>query len=117
MRSPVYLVAAMVTLSACAESPTQTADVEPAFAMSERRVIGSASGSGHALCTPDGADCRADVGGEDLLERYPELDATDLALRSFSFTAQLLADGSARGKAQYNNRGREEAWEIGRAHV
>jgi hypothetical protein len=115
MRSTLYLVAAVVTLSACAESPTQTADGEPAFATSGNshgRVVGSASGSGHALCTPDGADCRADVGGEGLLDRYPELDAKDLALRSFSFTAQLLEDGTARGKAQYNNRGREEAWDV-----
>ncbi len=115
MRSTFLLVAAMATLSACAESPTQTADVEPAFATHEAshgRVVGSASGSGHALCTPDGVDCRANVGGEDLLDRYPELEAKDLALRSFSFTAELLGDGTARGKAQYNNRGRVEAWDV-----
>lgn len=58
--------------------------------------MASASGSGHALCTDDGAVCYSQPG--------------DDALRTFSFNAQLRADGSVRGKAQFNNRGRPQAW-------
>jgi hypothetical protein len=114
MRSSFLIVAAVATLAACTESPTQTADHEPNFAKSENaqgRVVGSASGSGQSLCTPDGVDCRAEVQGQPLTERY-DVDEKDLTLRTFSFTAQLLEDGTARGKAQFNNRGRDHSWDL-----
>ncbi|NNK48511.1 MAG: hypothetical protein HKP01_06540, partial [Gemmatimonadetes bacterium] len=49
------------------------------------------------LCTADGALCYSQDG--------------DDALRTCSFNAQVLADGSARGKARFNNRGRDQAWQ------
>lgn len=114
MRPSLLIVAAVATLAACSESPTQTTDQEPNFAVSGNahgRVVGSASGSGHSLCSPDGIDCRAEVDGETLTERYG-VDEKDLTLRTFSFTAQLLEDGTARGKAQWNNRGRDQSWDV-----
>lgn len=114
MRSTLFLATTVATLAACTETPTRPADVElnfePALS-SVGPVVGSARGSGHALCTPDGVDCRAEVGGQGLLERYPGLEHGDLALRTFSFSAQLGSDGNTRGKAQFNNRGREQAWD------
>ena len=114
MRPSFLLVAAVATLAACSESPTRTIDYEPNFAMggnSHGRVVGSASGSGHSLCSPDGIDCRAEVDGQTLTERY-NLDEKDLTLRTFSFTAQLLEDGAARGKAKWDNRGRDQSWDV-----
>ena len=114
MRHTILLVAAVATLAACAESPTQMTDLEVNFARSGNshgRVVGSASGSGHSLCSPDGIDCRPEVGGETLTERY-DLDERDLALRTFSFNVELYADGTARGQAQYNNRGLNQAWDV-----
>lgn len=100
MRSTFLLMTVVAALAACTDSPTAVADSAPLFAKSANaggRVIASASGSGHALCSDDGATCDSQDG--------------DLALRTFSFTAQLHEDGSARGKAQFNNRGREQAWD------
>ncbi|NNM32135.1 MAG: hypothetical protein HKO53_03675 [Gemmatimonadetes bacterium] len=114
MRSTLFLFTAVAALAACTDTPSQPADAGPNFETalnSTGPVVGSASGSGHALCTPDGVDCRGEVGGQGLLERYPGLEQGDLALRTFSFTAQLRADGTTRGKAQFDNRGREQAWD------
>ncbi|MDH3222844.1 MAG: hypothetical protein OEO23_03940 [Gemmatimonadota bacterium] len=114
MRPTIFLAAVVVAVAACTESPTQIANPELSLSASEAshgQVVGSASGSGHALCTPDGQDCRADVGGQSLLERYPNLEPGDLALRTFSFNARLYEDGTARGMAQFDNRGREQAWD------
>jgi hypothetical protein len=55
------------------------------------------SGGGHALCSDDGTFCYSAEG--------------DRAFRTFSFTAQVHEDGTARGKAQFNNRGRGQAWD------
>ena len=100
MRNAVIL-AMIVGFVACAESPMQVVDSEPplsaAFAPGGHGpVVGSASGSGHSLCTDDGSSCNSEPG--------------DDVLRTFSFNAKLLADGTARGKAQFNNRGRPQAW-------
>jgi len=97
MRLTLALVAAVATLAACTESPTQVADATPSFAMADAgSVVASATGSGHALCTDDGVLCYSQDG--------------DDVLRTFSFTARLHADGTARGVAQFNNRGRDLAW-------
>lgn len=98
MRSSFSLVAIVAVLTACTESPTQVTDSTPLFAMaSAGAVVASATGSGHALCTDDGVFCYSEEG--------------DRALRTFSFTAQVHADGTARGHAQFNNRGRDQAWD------
>lgn len=104
MRPTLLLVVAAATLAACSESPTQVADSTPlapptpAFdGVSAAPVVATVTGSGHALCTDDGVLCNSEDG--------------DHALRTFSFTAQAHADGTARGKAQFNNRGRSLAWD------
>ncbi|MFT5434079.1 MAG: hypothetical protein ACI9OJ_004792 [Myxococcota bacterium] len=100
MRNAVIL-AMILGFVACAESPTQAVDSAPPLSAAlapagHGPVVGSASGSGHSLCTDDGAVCNSQPG--------------DDALRTFSVTAQLHADGTVRGKAQVNNRGRPLAW-------
>jgi len=104
MRPTLLLVAAAATLAACSESPTQVADSTPltpptpAFdVVSAAPVVATVTGSGHALCTDDGTLCNS--------------GADDDALRTFSFTAQLHEDGTALGKAHFNNRGRASAWD------
>ncbi|HSG07515.1 MAG TPA: hypothetical protein VLA36_04105 [Longimicrobiales bacterium] len=97
MRRALFLVTAVATLAACAESPTQVVDTTPLFTItSAGPVVATATGSGHALCGDDGAFCYS--------------TDEDRALRTFTFTAQVREDGSTRGKAEFNNRGRDQAW-------
>lgn len=96
MRRALFLVTAVATLAACAESPTQVVDTTPLFTItSAGPVVATATGSGHALCGDDGAFCYS--------------TDEDRALRTFTFTAQVREDGSTRGKAEFNNRGRDQA--------
>jgi len=99
----VAIFAMILGVVACTESPTRVVDSTPLpsgalDAASHGPVVGSASGSGHALCTDDGSVCNSE----------PEDDA----LRTFTFTAQLHEDGAVRGKAQFNSRGRIQAWDV-----
>lgn len=98
MRPILLSLTALAALAACTESPTEVADSPPLFArVSAGAVVATVTGSGHSLCSDDGVSCDSEEG--------------DLALRTFSLTAQLYADGTARGKASFNNRGREQAWD------
>ena len=97
MRRIILSLTALAALAACSESPTEVADSAPVFAQaSAARVVASVSGSGHALCSADGATCNSEEG--------------DRALRTSSLSARLYADGTAHGNARFNNRGREQAW-------
>ena len=115
----VGLFAMIVLVAACTDSPTEppSLDGNPMFAMAgSNPVVGSVTGSGHAPC--------AEASVNTCLEPGP--------LRTSSFSARVLADGSVSGSAQFNNRatgfratmnvecvnffgeGQNRAWIIGR---
>ena len=87
------LVAIFAVVGACTEAPTQSVDSSLlVVAAASNPVVGSASGSGHALCS-----FPVEAGGIGC--------GLSDELRTFSFTAQLRADGSVRGRAQSQDRG------------
>ena len=97
MRPIFFSLVTLAALAACTESPTQLADSSPLFAnASAGPVVATVTGSGHALCSDDGASCNSEEG--------------DLELRTFTVSARVFANGTAAGKAQFNNRGRDQAW-------
>ncbi len=98
----VIILAMVLGVAACTESPTRVVDSTPLLsgAMDQGGhgpVVGRATGSGHALCTEDGAVCNSQPGDE--------------ALRTFTVNARIHADGTVRGTAKFNNRGRPQAWD------
>jgi len=87
------LAAICAVVVACTESPSQSVDSNLLVAAAASGpVIGSASGSGHALCS-----FPVEAGG---MGCGPSDE-----LRTFSFNAQLRADGSVSGRAQGRDRG------------
>ncbi len=93
-RNPMLsaLCVSVALVSACAESPTQPIDSGLLLDTHQNPVVGSASGSGHTPCATIGP--------------FGNCDPTnpDGGLRTFSFTAQMHADGSVSGRAQLKNR-------------
>lgn len=90
-RSFLALTATVAVVTACGESPTQVLDSGPVFARTAGNpVVASATGSGHAPCADIPFRC--------------DPANPDGGFRTFSFNAQLHADGSVRGRMQVKNR-------------
>lgn len=86
----VGLWAMMVFVAACVDSPTEPPSLDGNVmfgVVGSNPVVGSVTGSGHGPCAPSPTKCLAPG-----------------PLRTFSFSAQVRADGSVSGIAQVKNR-------------